>query len=425
MPLQRGALPREAALTGCATPGTPPRTSAGSPTCTRRATRARRASSSCSTRPATRMQPGDRVLLIVPESGPLHHGLRAADLRWPRRRAEPGGAGGDPRSASRRPATRPAVARVLGELAEVWAELQRDPGPGAGRPADRGRLGDARGLPQAAAQPAPAGGRRRPVDLARRRELLRRAVLAAQRRHQARRRRAPRLPAARTRLRGSRRRPGADGRPRARTSAHAALSAFVFHRAGPARPGRPAWRDVRHRGPRRAERGRLGGPACRAASACATTSSASCGTTRKATASTSGCSPPRCAPVLFDDAAMTRIVKTARVTARLYALQLEELDMSEPSRRGLRTRALPVAGHGRRSRDPDGPGHPAPGDQRPAAPEPRPALPVGTGRCPGWPSRSSSSASGSARSGSPRTPRWTGCACGSCAGSSPRTPSPC
>jgi hypothetical protein len=29
---------------------------------------------------------------------------------------------------------------------------------------------------------------------------------------------------------------------------------------------------------------------------------------------------------LLDDAAVTRIVKTARVTARLYALQLEELD---------------------------------------------------------------------------------------------------
>jgi 3-oxoacyl-[acyl-carrier-protein] synthase III len=29
---------------------------------------------------------------------------------------------------------------------------------------------------------------------------------------------------------------------------------------------------------------------------------------------------------LLDDAAMGRIVKTARVTARLYALQLEELD---------------------------------------------------------------------------------------------------
>jgi 3-oxoacyl-[acyl-carrier-protein] synthase-3 len=29
---------------------------------------------------------------------------------------------------------------------------------------------------------------------------------------------------------------------------------------------------------------------------------------------------------LFDDAAITRIVKTARVVARLYALQLEELD---------------------------------------------------------------------------------------------------
>ena len=29
---------------------------------------------------------------------------------------------------------------------------------------------------------------------------------------------------------------------------------------------------------------------------------------------------------LFDDSAVTRIVKTARVTARLYALQLEELD---------------------------------------------------------------------------------------------------
>ena len=29
---------------------------------------------------------------------------------------------------------------------------------------------------------------------------------------------------------------------------------------------------------------------------------------------------------LLDDAAMARIVQTARVTARLYALQLEELD---------------------------------------------------------------------------------------------------
>jgi 3-oxoacyl-[acyl-carrier-protein] synthase-3 len=29
---------------------------------------------------------------------------------------------------------------------------------------------------------------------------------------------------------------------------------------------------------------------------------------------------------LFDDSAVTRIVKTARVVARLYALQLEELD---------------------------------------------------------------------------------------------------
>ena len=29
---------------------------------------------------------------------------------------------------------------------------------------------------------------------------------------------------------------------------------------------------------------------------------------------------------LFGDAAVTRIVKTARVVARLYALQLEELD---------------------------------------------------------------------------------------------------
>ena len=28
----------------------------------------------------------------------------------------------------------------------------------------------------------------------------------------------------------------------------------------------------------------------------------------------------------FDEATMARIVKTARVTARLYALQLEELD---------------------------------------------------------------------------------------------------
>jgi 3-oxoacyl-[acyl-carrier-protein] synthase III len=43
--------------TGCATPGTPWRTSAGSPTCTRRATPARPASSSCSTRHASASGP--------------------------------------------------------------------------------------------------------------------------------------------------------------------------------------------------------------------------------------------------------------------------------------------------------------------------------------------------------------------------------
>ncbi len=133
-----------------------------------------------------RMRPGDRVLLIVPESGRFTMAFAQLTCVGPD--------GGPSRAELARsplgepsPGDSPAVARCR-RAGRGLGGTAAHPGQGAGRAADRGRLGDARGLPQAAAQPAPAGRRRRPVDLPGRRELLCRAVLAAQRRHQPRRR---------------------------------------------------------------------------------------------------------------------------------------------------------------------------------------------------------------------------------------------
>ena len=237
-----------------------------------------------------------------------------------------GGAGGVPARRARRPTTRPRLRRGARRAGRGLGGTAARPWPGC-RSCGGSRTARRRSrTTAAAAQPAPAGGRRRPVDLAGRRELLGRAVLAAQRRHQARRRRAPRLPAARTRLRGRRRRPGADG---------------VDHERE---------RRLVARCPRSSSTG-PGSPTRSTCSArCSSSRASACG--RRLAGRTGyrpslglrddqlsflryhadgddehfGLLPPRCAPGLFDDAAMARIVKTARVTARLYALQLEELD---------------------------------------------------------------------------------------------------
>ena len=160
------------------------------------------------------------------------------------------------------PGRRPGHRRRARRAGRGLGGLPARPGPGAGRPPDRGRHGDARRLPPAAAQPAPAGRGRRPVDLAGRRELLGRAVLAAQRGHPARRRRAPRLPAARTRLRGGRGRPARSWRRPRPTSARRAVGVRLPPGRA-ARPGRPARRDVRDRGPGHAEGRPAGRTGCR------------------------------------------------------------------------------------------------------------------------------------------------------------------
>ena len=102
----------------------------------------------------------------------------------------------------------------------------------------------------------------------------------------------------------------------------AALSAFLMHRAGLPDPVDllGAMFIIEGLG---AASGQLAAR-LQPASACAMTRSASCATTPPATTPTSACWPPRCARGL-DDAAVAAVVATARVTARLYALQLEEL----------------------------------------------------------------------------------------------------
>jgi 3-oxoacyl-[acyl-carrier-protein] synthase III len=270
-----------------------------------------------------RMRRGDRVLLVVPESGRFTMAFAQLTCVGP---------DGGPSQAELAQSPlgvpsaddSPAVTRVLGELAEVWAELQRGLArvPVVRRIEDgSATLEDYRRLLLNLRQQVVDGGRW--ISLAAANfsaELfwLRSAAI----RHAADEHRDYQL------LERDFTAVGGDPRLMAATSANigsAALSAFVFHRAGLPDPV-----DL------------LGamfvieGLGARKAAGWASRLSASLGLRDDqlsflkyhaagddehfqllAAALRSG---------LLDDAAMTRIVKTARVTARLYTLQLEELD---------------------------------------------------------------------------------------------------
>jgi 3-oxoacyl-[acyl-carrier-protein] synthase-3 len=270
-----------------------------------------------------RIRRGDRVLLVVPESGRFTMAFAQLTCVGP---------DGGPSQAELAlsplgvPSAddSPAVTRVLGELAGVWAELQRGLArvPVVRRIEDgSATLEDYRRLLLNLRQQVVDGGRW--ISLAAANfsaELfwLRSAAI----RHAADEHRDYQL------LERDFTAVGGDPRLMAATSANigsAALSAFVFHRAGLPDPV-----DL------------LGamfvieGLGVRKAAGWASRLSASLGLHDDqlsflkyhaagddehfqllAAALRSG---------LLDDAAMTRIVKTARVTARLYTLQLEELD---------------------------------------------------------------------------------------------------
>lgn len=270
-----------------------------------------------------RLRPGDRVLLIVPESGRFT--LAFAQLTC----VGPDG-GPSPAEQAQSPLGQPQaddpppVARVLADLAEVWADLQRALAsvPVVRRIEDgTATLDDYRRLLLNLRQQVVDGGRW--ISLAAANfsvELFWLRSAAIQ--HAADEHRDYQL------LERDFAAVGGDPREMATTSANigsTALSAFVFHRAGLPDPV-----DL------------LGamfvieGLGVRKASGWASRLSESLGLRddqlgflryhaegddehfRLLTAALrSG---------LLDDAAMTRIVKTARVTARLYALQLEELD---------------------------------------------------------------------------------------------------
>jgi 3-oxoacyl-[acyl-carrier-protein] synthase-3 len=270
-----------------------------------------------------RMHPGDRVLLIVPESGRFT--MAFAQLTcvgpdggpsWAELAESPLG---EPS-----PGDSPAVTRVFGELAEVWAELQRTLArvPVVRRIEDgSATLEDYRRLLLNLRQQVVDGGRW--ISLAAANfsvELfwLRSAAIS----HAADEHRDYQL------LERDYAAVGGDPGLMSTTSANvgsSALSAFVFHRAGQPDPvdllgamfvieglgvrNAAGWADrlreslglrddqlsfLRYHAEGDSEHFGLLTAALRSG--------------------------------LFDDAAMTRITATARVTARLYALQLEELD---------------------------------------------------------------------------------------------------
>ena len=210
---------------------------------------------------------------VVPESGRFT--LAFAHLTCVEPSGKPAGAGRrrrgwqGRRSARPRPTTPRSSPLRWGGLAEVWAEFPARPCPGyrssGGSRTGRRRSTTTGGCCSTCASRWWTG---RAVDLARGRELLDRPVLAAQRRHQARRRRAPRLSAARTRLRGGRGRPGGHGVAPPPTSARARCPRSSF--TGPGQPDPVdllgAMFVIEGLGLRKA--GLLGGPAAGPASGC-------------------------------------------------------------------------------------------------------------------------------------------------------------
>ena len=270
-----------------------------------------------------RMHPGDRVLLIVPESGRFTMAFAQLTCVGPD--------GGPSRAELARsplgepsPGDCPAVARVFGELAEVWAQLQRTLArvPVVRRIEDgSAMLEDYRRLLLNLRQQVVDGGRW--ISLAAANfsvELfwLRSAAIG----HAADEHRDYQL------LERDYAAVGGDPRVMATTSANigsSALSAFVFHRAGQPDPVDllGAMFVIEGLGVRNAA-----GWANRLAAGLGLREDQLSFLRYHAEGDSEhfGLLKAALRSGLFDDAAMSAIVKTARVTARLYALQLEELD---------------------------------------------------------------------------------------------------
>ncbi len=269
------------------------------------------------------MQPGDRVLLIVPESGRFTLAFAQLTCVGPEGGPSQAELAASPLGEPS-PGDSPAVARVFRELAEVWAELQRTLArvPIVRRIEDgSATLEDYRRLLLNLRQQVVDGGRW--ISLAAANfsaELfwLRSAAI----RHAADEHRDYQL------LERDFAAVGGGPGLMATTSANVgsrALSAFVFHRAGQPDPV-----DL------------LGamfvieGLGVRNASGWADRLTESLGLRddqlsflryhAEGDSEHFGLLTAALRSGLFDDAAMTRITATARVTARLYALQLEELD---------------------------------------------------------------------------------------------------
>jgi 3-oxoacyl-[acyl-carrier-protein] synthase-3 len=270
-----------------------------------------------------RIRRGDRVLLIVPESGRFTMTFAQLTCVGPEGGPSPAELAQSPLGEPSADDS-PAVSRVFGELAGVWADLQRTLArvPAVRRIEDgSATLEDYRRLLLNLRQQVVDGGRW--ISLAAANfsvELfwLRSAAI----RHAADEHRDYQL------LERDFAAVGGDPRVMAATSANigsSALSAFVFHRAGQPDPV-----DL------------LGamfvieGLGVRKAAGWASRLSASLGLRddqlsflRYHAAGDGdhfGLLTAALRSGLLDDAAMTRIAATARVTARLYALQLEELD---------------------------------------------------------------------------------------------------
>jgi 3-oxoacyl-[acyl-carrier-protein] synthase-3 len=270
-----------------------------------------------------RIRRGDRVLLVVPESGRFTMAFAQLTCVGPEGGPSPAELAASPLGAPSA-GDSPAVARVFGELAEVWADLQRALArvPVVRRIEDgTATLDDYRRLLLNLRQQVVDGGRW--ISLAAANfavELfwLRSAAV----RHAADEHRDYQL------LERDFAAVGGDPQVMAATSANigsSALSAFVFHRAGLPDPVDllGAMFVIEGLGVRKAA-----GWASRLSESLGLRDDQLSFLNYHAAGDSEhfGLLTAALRSGLLDDAALTRIVKTARVTARLYALQLEELD---------------------------------------------------------------------------------------------------
>ena len=269
-----------------------------------------------------RLRPGDRVLLVVPESGRFTLAFAMLTCVGPE-----GGASAAELAASPlgrpEPGDDPVVARALGELAQVWAEFDRALArvPVVRRIEDgTATLDDYRALLVNLRQQVIDGGRwisLAAANFSAGMFWLRSAAI----RHAADEHRDFQL------LEQDYAAVGGDPRVMAITPPNvgsAALSAFVFHRAGLPDPVDllGAMFVIEGLGLRKA-----GGWADRLRDRLGLRNDQLSFLRYHATGDDEHFEILRAAlrSGLLDDAALTRIVKTARVVARLYALQLEEL----------------------------------------------------------------------------------------------------